>query len=201
MYQLNVVRFFAASAGLEALQRAARPNPAIAHGAEKRIPFSARDDAGPHKVSIGWIPRVESTLGSDALVSLADHSGEQDRRGRRPARRSSAQMLRSAAQHGTRNCPVRCSPDNEPEIGHASRRSTLADRHPAADYSDPILPRLSELNRIDSGGLKKRPRGRPLRYSAAATRGRPREWRSRLISSAVRKAISRACSALRRGSQ
>ena len=41
----------------------------------------------------------------------------------------------------------------------------------------------------------------PFLYSAASTRGRSRPWRSRLISSAVRKATSSACSALRRGSQ
>jgi hypothetical protein len=42
----------------------------LAHRAEKWTRFSAPNDAPLEEESIGWIPKVESTFGSDALVSL-----------------------------------------------------------------------------------------------------------------------------------
>jgi hypothetical protein len=43
------------------------PARTLAHRTEKWIRFSVSNDAPLKKRSIGWIPKVDSTFGSDAL--------------------------------------------------------------------------------------------------------------------------------------
>jgi hypothetical protein len=82
--------------------------------------------------------------------------------------------------------------------------TSLVDWHPAADHSHPLLLRLPALAFEESdrkGRRHRRPFCLSAVYSAAAGKGTDRVCRSRLINSAVMKAISSAWSALRRGSQ
>jgi hypothetical protein len=50
-----------------------RRNGLLSHRAEKWTRFSAPNDASLEEESIGWIPKVESTFGSDALVRAVDY--------------------------------------------------------------------------------------------------------------------------------
>jgi hypothetical protein len=45
-----------------------RRNGLLSHRAEKWTRFSAPNDASLEEESIGWIPKVDSTFGSDALT-------------------------------------------------------------------------------------------------------------------------------------
>ena len=76
------------------------------------------------------------------------------------------------------------------------RRRAILKRKSAPGFSACV-----ELQSVRSGQDVSAWTRSSLTYSAASTRGRSRPWRSRLISSAIRKASSSACSALRRGSQ
>ncbi len=48
--------------------------PLLEHRAEKWTQFSAPNDALIQEESIGWIPKVDSTFGSDALAAARDNS-------------------------------------------------------------------------------------------------------------------------------